>query len=216
MININEEKWINTLPVKKSYNLFTKYSLITIFFVFGLLFVSALKNEARNLQKEISILEASIKETKFNLNQSILDNEVITSPENISRLAKEHLSINLIPYKKSQIKKLESETKTLNSEKKEKVSVKKKEIPTFIKSEIEKKIKETKTELRKLQDLYRRPGEIPGEIKNQIAKKIDKKKTELKNLYDSPKKIVTLKKAQNWAGVQVVKAFLGIPVIPGK
>ena len=68
MININEEKWINTLPVKKSYNLFTKYSLIIIFFVFGLLFVSALKNEARNLQKEISILEASIKETKFNLN----------------------------------------------------------------------------------------------------------------------------------------------------
>ena len=32
---------------------------------------------------------------KFNLKQAILDNEVITSPENISKLAKEYLNIDL-------------------------------------------------------------------------------------------------------------------------
>ena len=73
------------------------------FIVCGLLFVSVVKNETRNLQKEINNLETSINLIKFNLDQAFLDNEVITSPENISRLAKEYLNINFISYKRSQI-----------------------------------------------------------------------------------------------------------------
>ena len=77
-------RWINTIPQKNAYGAVKKYSTLTILFVCGLLFVSVLKNETRNLQKEINKLEAAINVIKFNLKQAILDNEVITSPENIS------------------------------------------------------------------------------------------------------------------------------------
>ena len=92
---IDHYRWINTISKKKTYNTVRKYSsvkkftLMTVLFVCGLLFVSALKNGTRNLEKEINNLRASVNVIKFNLNQTILDNEVITSPENISRLAKE-------------------------------------------------------------------------------------------------------------------------------
>ena len=114
---LDPHRWVNTIPVpnpvpkKNTYNSVKKYSLITILFVCGLLFVSVVKNETRNLQREINNLKASINAIKFNLKQAILDNEVITSPENISRLAKEYLNTNLITYKKSQIKNLNDKTK---------------------------------------------------------------------------------------------------------
>ena len=38
----------------------------------------------------------------------------------------------------------------------------------------------------------------------------------MKDLYSNPKSILDSKKVQNWAGIQVVKAFFGIPIIPGK
>ena len=94
-IKFNEEenqadhsRWLNTIPQKNTYNSTAnstanrtawKYSLGAVLFVCGLLFVSALKNETRNLEKEINSLIASINVIKFNLNQTILDNEVITS-----------------------------------------------------------------------------------------------------------------------------------------
>ena len=114
---IDHYRWINTISKKKTYNTVRKYSsvkkftLMTVLFVCGLLFVSALKNGTRNLEKEISNLTASVKAIKFNLDQAILDNEVITSPENISKLAKEYLSDDLIFYKRSQIKQLNDEIK---------------------------------------------------------------------------------------------------------
>ena len=77
-------------------------------------------------------------------------------------------------------------------------------------------MKKKKTEIRKLQELYSNPETIPGEVKTQVAIKIEEKKNELKNLYSSPKETITLKKVQKWAAVQVVKAFLGMPFIPGK
>ena len=43
-----------------------------------------------------------------------------------------------------------------------------------------------------------------------------KKKNELKKIYSSPKEVITLEKAQKWVAVQVVKVFLGMPIIPGK
>merc|ERR1712093_859308 len=93
-----------------------KYSFMTIIFVCGLLFVSVVKNQTRNLEKEISYLKASINSIEFNLNQAILDNEVITSPENISKLAKEYLNNDLEYYKKSQIKNFNEDNEILKKE----------------------------------------------------------------------------------------------------
>ena len=217
---LDHDKWIKTIPKKKSHNSVRKYSLMSFVFVCGLLFVSAIKNETRNLQREINNLETSINLIKFNLDQAFIDNEVITSPENISRLAKEYLNINFVSYKKNQIKRLsddmniisepvEIDVSTKSVEKNEKFS-------ENLKKGIAKKIEKKRTEIRKLKELYAKPETIPGEIKIQVAKKIETKKTELKKLYSSPQEVITLEKVQKWAVVQVVKVFLGMPVIPGK
>ena len=214
---IDHHRWINTISKKKTYNTVRKYSsvkkftLMTVLFVCGLLFVSALKNGTRNLEKEISNLTASVKAIKFNLDQAILDNEVITSPENISQLAKKYLDTDFISYKKSQIRQLDEDTETVI-----KVNEKNNNLSKKIKLGITKKIEKKKTEIRKLQELYSNPKAAPGEIKTQVAKKIKKKKIELKKLYSSPKEVITLEKVQKWAAVQVVKVFLGMPIIPGK
>ena len=217
---LDHDKWIKTIPKKKSHNPVRKYSLMSIVFVCGLLFVSAIKNETRNLQKEINNLETSINLIKFNLDQAFLDNEVITSPENISRLAKEYLNINLISYKRNQIKRLDDDMDVISEPVEKDVSSKSVEknekFSENLKKGIAKKIEKKRTEIRKLQQLYAQPETIPDEIKTQVAKKIKKKKIELKKLYSSPKEVITLEKAQKWAAVQVVKVFLGMPIIPGK
>ena len=217
---LDHDKWINTIPKKNTYNPFQKYSLMTILFVCGLLFVSVVKNETRNLQKKINNLEASVNVIKFNLDQAILDHEVITSPENISLLAKEYLDINLASYKRSQIKQLNDETKNftkINKIKKEKINKKKeKNLSANIKSKVINEIDKKKKKIRKLQVLYSDPKSIPGEIKTQVAYQIKEKKTGLKNIYRSPKNIETLEKVGRWTVVQVVKAFLGMPIIPGR
>ena len=184
---------------------------MTVLFVCGLLFVSALKNGTRNLEKEINNLTSSVNVIKFNLDQAILDNEVITSPENISWLAKEYLDTDFISYKKSQIRQLDEDTETII-----KVNEKNNNSSTKIKLGITKKIEKKKTEIRKLQELYSNPGSIPGEIKTHVANKINEKKKELKSLYTSPKKTVNLDKAKKWAAVQVVKIVLGVPIVPGR
>ena len=174
---IDHYRWVNTIPKKETYNVvkkysgIRKYSLITVLFVCGLLFVSALKNGTRNLEKEINNLSASVNVIKFNLNQAILDHEVITSPENISRLAKEYLDTDFVSYKKSQIKQLDEDTETII-----KTNKKNNNLTTKIKLGIVKKIEKKKTEIRKLQELYSNPESIPGEVKTHIASKIKKKK----------------------------------------
>ena len=90
-------------PEKNTLNSFKKYSFTSILFICGLILVSVVKNETRSLQKEINMQRTSINLIKFNLNQATLDNEVITSPENISMLANEYLNNNLTYYKRSQI-----------------------------------------------------------------------------------------------------------------
>ena len=82
--------------------------------------------------------------------------------------------------------------------------------------QIAKKIEETKTELRKLQELYSTPEKLPGEIKLQVAKKIETKREQLKKLVSDPYDMISSKKMHKWAGLQIVKAFLGIPTIPGR
>jgi len=205
--------WVNTIPKKNIFNSLGKYSLMATLFICGLLIVSAVKNETRNLQKEINGLQASISSLNSNLDQAILDNEVITSPENISKLAEEYLSENFISYKRSQISNLQPETQeNLNKANIEKNFKKKVSLSINIKSQVAKKIEKKKTEIRKLQALYSNPEEIPEEVKKQI----ERKKVELKNIYNAPKEIINLGKAQKWAAVQVVKAFLGMPIVPGR
>ena len=212
---LDHDKWINTIPQKNLNNTIKQYPLIAVLFVCGLVFVSAVKNETRNLQKEINNLEASIDVIKFNVDQAILDNEVITSPENISLLAKEYLNTELVFYKRSQIKQLNNENEKITEI--NKINKKKtKDLSVNIKSQIAKKIEKKKTEIRKLQELYSNPKSIPDEIRMKVAKQIKKKKSELKGIYDSPKGSLSLKKVGTWSVVQVVKAFLGIPIVPGR
>ena len=222
----DSNRWVNTISKKttygskNSYGSVKKYSLTAILFVSGLLLVSAVKNETRNLQKEINNLEASIDVAKFNLKQAILDNEVITAPENISRLAKEYLNTSLVSYKRSQIKQLSDENEKftkVNKVKKEKINKKKtKNLTASIKKQVAKRIETKKTEMRKLQALYYNPKSIPKEIKTQVAVQIEKKKNEIRNIYNAPKDIFTLERVGRWSVVQVVKLFLGMPVIPGR
>ena len=182
--------------------------------------VSVIKNGTRNLQKEISNLQASINTLKLDLHQTVLEHEVITSPENISRLAKEYLKSDFAFYKKSQIKQLNEKEKTLAKleEKKDKKTFKKKsKVKTDeIKLRIAKKIETTKTELRKLQELYSAPERLPGVVKLKVAKTIEIKKNALKEFSSDPYSVFKSKKARNWAGLQIVKVFLGIPIMPGR
>ncbi len=240
---INQEKWIESLPKNKStidlelnkldYTRWTntiskknnsisikKYTLVSIFFICGLLLVSAVKNETRNLQKEINKLDASINAIKFNLQQALLDNEVITSPQNISILASEYLDSDLVNYKRSQILSLKDDqeiqkiAKATNTSKKN--SNKTKNISQSVKLKVEEKIKKKKAELKKLEEMYKNPEELPKELKTQVANKIRKTKNEIKNMYNSPGDLLTLEKVGKWGAVQVVKVFLGMPVVPGR
>ena len=231
---LDSKRWVNTLPKKDDDILILtntinskpisssakKYSLTIIGFVIGLILVSIIKDETRNLQKEITNLQVSINTLKLDLHQTTLDYEVITSPENISRLAKEHLEFDFIFYKKSQIKQLSEKEKTLaklKENKDEKNFNKKNKMKTDkARLLVVKKIEKTKTELKKLQSFYSNPEKLPGEIKFKLAKKIEIKKKELKDLYSDPFSFIKSKKAQKWAGFQVVKVFLGIPIVPGK
>lgn len=209
---LDHDRWINTISKKntdnsvKTYSV-KAYSLTAILFICGLIFVSIIKNETRSLQKEINNLEASINLIKFNLNQSILDNEVITSPENISLLANEYLNIDLVSYKKSQIIGLNENGDELTQSN---------NLGTKIKKTVAKKIEAKKEEIKKLQELYNKPETVPDEIKTQVAIKIEEKKSQLVNLYNSPREQITLGKVGKWGAVQVVKAFLGMPMIPGR
>ena len=192
---LDSENSENSISKKNSYNSIKKYTLLTVIFICGLIFVSLVKNETRNLQKEINNLEVSIKLIKFNLDQTFLDHEILTSPENISLLAKKHLDIDLAPYKRSQIKQLNVE-----NEKIVKINTTEKE----------------KTNTQKLKKLYSNPKSIPNEIKTHVARRIKETKEEIVNIYHEPKSFITPEKAGRWAVIQLVKAALGIPVLPGR
>ena len=228
-VPIDSDKWIDTLPrkntdkfvpKKNSNSSVKKYSLTVILFVVGLIVVSIIKNETRNLQNKINDLKASINVLKIDLHQATLDHEVITSPDNVSQLAKEHLDLNLIAYEKSQIKQLNEKVRTITELEKTKhtKTIKKKnnEITKEINIRIAKKIETTKTGLRKLQELYSKPERLPDEIKLLLVKNIEAKKSALKQIYSKPNDTIKLGTVQRWAGMQVLKAALGMPMIPGK
>ena len=216
---LDPNRWVNTISKNNTYNPIQKYSLMVILFVSSLFLISIVKNETRNLQKEINNLEATIKKINYNLDQAILDNEVITSPENISQLAKEYLDINLVAYKKSQISNLSDKNKNFtkaNTIKKISNKKKIKNLQQSVKNEVAIRIKKKKIEIKKLQELYEKPEEIPKAIKTQVAKQIKEKKIELENIYNKPKSIFTFDRVGKWGIIQIVKLFLGIPVVPGR
>jgi len=190
---LDYENPLNEIPKKDSYSSVKKYTLLTVIFICGLIFVSIVKNETRNLQKEINNLKASINLIKFNLDQTFLDHEIITTPENISLLAKKYLDIDLAPYKRSQIKQL--------NDKNEKIT---------------KINKKEKTNTQKYKELYSGPKSIPDKIKTHVASRIKEKKVEIVNIYNEPKSLVTLERAGRWTVIQLVKALLGIPTLPGR
>lgn len=177
---LDSNRWISTLPKKKTDNTVRKYSLTIFLFVVGLILVSTIKNETRNLQKKINNLKASINVLKTDLHQATLDHEVITSPENISQLAKEYLEFDLVFYEKSQIKQLNEKAKTLTrlgkTEHKKTFKKEHNEITEEINISIAKRIEATKTGLKQLQEFYSKPKKLPGEIKLLLAKNIESKK----------------------------------------
>ena len=48
---IDFNKWVDSVPKKNKYDSVKKYSIIGMLFVFGLLFVSAVKNETWKLRQ---------------------------------------------------------------------------------------------------------------------------------------------------------------------
>ena len=68
-----------------------------------MMYIDSQKNTLKKCQQH---QESKHKVLKLDLHQETLDHEVITSPENLSQLAKEYLEINLVFYNKSQIRKL--------------------------------------------------------------------------------------------------------------
>ena len=82
--------------------------------------------------------------------------------------------------------------------------------------EIAKKVEAKRDGIKKIKKLYSEPDTIPDEIKNQITKKVKEKKVGLLNIYKSPSDVITLENVQRWGGIQVVKGFLGIPIVPGR
>ena len=206
---LDYDRWISTIPKKNAYSSITKYSFVFCLFICGLLCVSIIKNETRNFQKEINNLKASINVIKFNLSQAILDNEVIKSPENVSRLAKKYLSDEFLPYKRSQIEMLNNSKKNIETKKIKNTS-------NNVKSQIKKNIIKRKEDIAKLKVLYSNPDTIPNEIRKQVTKEIKEKKTEIKTMYQAPKETFTIEKIAKWSSVQVVKAILGMPIIPGR
>jgi len=216
--NPNSDEWVNTVPKEKNYNPIKKYTAVAAFFILGLIFVSLIKEKTRNLQKDINKLEASINSINQELHQATLDYQVITSPKNLSELANKHLEADLISYNTSQINSLDN-TKSIifeNSERLQKENIKTKtaKLTEEMKIEVTKRIKKKKEELKKLKEIYSRPEKLPKEIKIQVSQKIKKTKKDLRKLYSDPGGAVENKKVQQWLVVQVVKAFLGIPVIP--
>ena len=213
---LNPDKWI---PEKKSkINFNKKYTLVISFFIFGLILVSTIKNETRKLQKEISNLQFSLNTMKITLHEANLDHQYLTSPDNIDKLAKKYLETDFTFYKKSQIVPLNEKKETLSNaiNKKKNLIKKNTNLSDKIISKIAKKIEIKKIELQKIKETYSNPNDLPIIVKDQLAKKIESGKSNIKKIYYEPRGTIKDKKLQKWAALQVIKAVLGIPIVPGK
>ena len=216
--------------------------LILITLISGLIFTSLVKNKTRLLEKELLYLDNEINSLNFNLNEASLDFEYLTTPKRISLLVKNFLDENFSYYKESQIKKSIKPEKDLAILKKlkndntftqlstEKSVNKKSNVAKEIDNRQLLATKNIETQI--TEDAF--TGEetikylaILKKLKNNnpvsrlsTEESINKKSNIAKEIDNRPlkgsKKIYVSKKVQNWAGLQIVKSFLGIPSIPVK
>ena len=216
--------------------------LILITLISGLIFTSLVKNKTRLLEKELLYLDNEINSLNFNLNEASLDFEYLTTPKRISLLVKNFLDENFSYYKESQIKKsikLEKDLAILKKLKNdntftqlstEKSVNKKSNVAKEIDNRqllatknIETQITEdafTGEETIKYLAILKKSknnntvSQLSTEEsinnKSNVAKKIDNRHLQ------GSKKISVSKKVHNWAGLQIIKLFLGIPTIPVK
>ncbi len=165
--------------------------LILIILISGLIFTSLIKNKTRLLEKELLYLDKEINILSSDLSEASLDFYYLTTPERISLLAKNFLNENFMYYKESQIKK----------------SIKPKKDLVILK-----KLKNDYTFSQlNTNEFTNKKTNVTKEIDNEqliIAQRIDSKNPQ------KSKKIISSKKVQQWAGIQIIKALLGIPTIP--
>jgi len=216
--------------------------LILITLISGLIFTSLVKNKTRLLEKELLYLDNEINSLNFNLNEASLDYEYLTTPKHISFLVKNFLDENFSYYKESQIKKSIKPEKDLAILKKlkndntftqlstEKSVNKKSNVAKEIDNRQLLATKNIETQI--TEDAF--TGEetikylaILKKLKNDntvsqlsTEKSINKKSNVAKEIdnrqLQESKKISVSKKVHNWAGLQIIKSFLGIPTIPVK
>ena len=216
--------------------------LILTTLISGLIFTSLVKNKTRLLEKELLYLDNEINSLNFNLNDASLDFEYLTTPKRISLLVKNFLDENFSYYKESQIKKSIKPEKDLAILKKlkkgnnftqlstEKSVNKKSNVVKDIDNRQLLATKNIGTQI--TEDAF--TGEetikylaILKELKNDniftqlsTEKSVNKKSNVVKEIDSSQlqesKKISASKKVHNWAGLQIIKSFFGIPTIPVK
>ena len=167
--------------------------LILIILISGLIFTSLIKNKTRLLEKELLYLDKEINILSSDLSEASLDFYYLTTPERIFLLAKNFLDENFMYYKESQIKK----------------SIKPKKDLVILK-----KLKNDYTFSQlNTNEFTNKKKNVTKKIDNEqliIAQRIDRKNPQ------KSKKIISSKKVQQWAGIQIIKALLGIPTIPFK
>ena len=177
--------------------------LIFVILISGLIFTSFIKNKTRLLEKELTSLNNEINILSSNFNEASLDFQYLTTPKHISLLAQNFLYEDFSYYKESQIK------KSIKPEKNLAILKQLKNDNTFLK---QLKNDNTFIQLSTKQSANKKLNVIKRIDNTQllIAKKINNKQQQ------RSKKIVISKKAQNWVGLQIIKALLGIPSIPAK
>ena len=181
--------------------------------IFALVFTSLRKNKTRLLEKELVSRNNEISSLTSNLSEATLDFEYLTTPKNISFLANNYLDESFSYYKKKQINnssEQKNNLKTLN---------KLENINVFSQSVLFKQIKKNSRYTEK----YNNKKLIVAKFDNQksLIPKIENKHyylTKKKNDQSTQKsnnKVVS-KKVQRWVGLQIFKAFLGIPTLSVK
>ena len=167
--------------------------LIFVILISGLIFTSFIKNKTRLLEKELTSLNNEISILSSNFNEASLDFQYLTTPKHISLLAQNFLYEDFSYYKESQIK------KSIKPEKNLAILKQLKNDNTFIQLNTEQSVSKKLNVIKSIDN-----------TQLLIAKKINNKQPQR-----SKKKVIS-KKVQNWAGIQIIKALLGIPSIPVK
>jgi len=168
-------------------------TFILITLISGLIFTSLIKNKTRLLEKELLYLDNEINILSSNLSEASLDFQYLTTPKNISLLAKNFLDENFIYYNESQI------IKSINQEKDLVILKKLTNKKTFRQLNIEGSVNKKSNSIKETDS-----------TQLFFVKGTDNRNPQ------STKNTVVSKKVKRWAGFQIIKAFIGIPTLPVK